>query len=172
MSLPSPCPEDKSFGASDGNAIWRWDGPAEIPSPSAHLRAVVVGFLTSEGQMRSAYNWKLSTGSGEKKQGRGCVLSVSQHSQTFVCLKLRQGRCFFFLTFYFVLEYSRLHFLVAQMVKNMPAVQETWVRSLSWKDPPEKRMALQCSCLENSMDRRAWQATVHGIAKSWTWLSD
>ena len=27
---------------------------------------------------------------------------------------------------------------------------------------------LQYSCLENSMDRRAWQATVHGFAKSWT----
>ena len=26
----------------------------------------------------------------------------------------------------------------------------------------------QCSCLENSMDRGAWQATVHGVAKSWT----
>ena len=27
---------------------------------------------------------------------------------------------------------------------------------------------LQCSCLENSMDRGAWQATIHGVAKSWT----
>ena len=31
---------------------------------------------------------------------------------------------------------------------------------------------LQYSCLENFMDRRAWKATVHGVAKSWTWLSD
>ena len=31
---------------------------------------------------------------------------------------------------------------------------------------------LQYSCLENSMDRGAWQATVHGVAKSWTWLND
>ena len=31
---------------------------------------------------------------------------------------------------------------------------------------------LQCSCLENSMDRGAWQATVHGITKSWTQLSN
>ena len=28
--------------------------------------------------------------------------------------------------------------------------------------------SLQCSCLENPMDRRAWQATVHRVAKSWT----
>ena len=27
---------------------------------------------------------------------------------------------------------------------------------------------LQCPCLENPMDRRAWQSTVHGVAKSWT----
>ena len=31
---------------------------------------------------------------------------------------------------------------------------------------------LQYSCLENSMDRGAWQAIVHGIKRSWTWLSD
>ena len=30
---------------------------------------------------------------------------------------------------------------------------------------------LQFSCLENSMDRRAWQATVHGVTNSWTRLS-
>ena len=31
---------------------------------------------------------------------------------------------------------------------------------------------LQYSCLGNPMDRGAWQATVHGVTKSWTWLSD
>ena len=31
---------------------------------------------------------------------------------------------------------------------------------------------LQYSCLENPMDRGAWQATAHGVAKSWTQLSD
>ena len=31
---------------------------------------------------------------------------------------------------------------------------------------------LQYSCLENSMDGGAWWATVHGVAKSWTWLSN
>ena len=31
---------------------------------------------------------------------------------------------------------------------------------------------LQYSCLENPMDRGAWQATVHGVANSWTQLSD
>ena len=37
--------------------------------------------------------------------------------------------------------------LVAQMVKNLPAMQETWVRSLGWEDPLEKGMATHSSIL-------------------------
>ena len=37
--------------------------------------------------------------------------------------------------------------LVAQMVKNPPAVQETWVQSLGWEDPLEKGMATHSSIL-------------------------
>ena len=60
--------------------------------------------------------------------------------------------------------------LVAQTVKNLPAMQETWVQSLGPEDPLEKGMAtqIQYSCLERPMDRRAWWATVHVVAKSWT----
>ena len=47
---------------------------------------------------------------------------------------------------------------MAQMVKNLPTMQETWVRPLGWKDPLEKEMAIQHSCLENYMDRGAWRA--------------
>ena len=54
------------------------------------------------------------------------------------------------------------------MVKNLTAMWETWVQSLGWEDPLEKEMA---SCLENPMDRGAWRATVHGVAKSQTRLS-
>ena len=52
--------------------------------------------------------------------------------------------------------------------KSLPAMEETQVRSLSWEDPLEKGMAThsQYSCLENSMDREAWQALVHGVVKS------
>ena len=38
-------------------------------------------------------------------------------------------------------------FLVAQMVKNLPSMQETWVQSLGWEDPLEKRMATHSSIL-------------------------
>ena len=66
--------------------------------------------------------------------------------------------------------------LVAQMVKNLPAMQETWVWSLGWEDPLEKGMATHFSILawRIPMDRGAWWATVHGLAKSWTeteWLT-
>ena len=61
------------------------------------------------------------------------------------------------------LQYSRAS-LVAQMVKNSSAMQETWVLILgSGRSPGEgTTYPLQYSCLENSMDRGAWQATVHG----------
>ena len=36
---------------------------------------------------------------------------------------------------------------VAQLVKNLPAVQETWVRSLGWEDPLEKEMGTHSSIL-------------------------
>ena len=56
------------------------------------------------------------------------------------------------------------------MVKNPPAMQESWVQSLGWKDPLEKGMAtpLQYSGLENPTDRGNWQTTVHGVTKSHT----
>ena len=62
---------------------------------------------------------------------------------------------------------------MAQTVKNLPAMQETWIRSLGQEDLLEKGMyPLQYSHLENSMDRGAWQATVHWVAESPTQLSD
>ena len=59
------------------------------------------------------------------------------------------------------------------MVKNLPAMQDTWVLSLGWKDPLGKGIATHSSILawRIPMGRGAWQATVHGIAKSWTQLN-
>ena len=56
---------------------------------------------------------------------------------------------------------------MAPTVKNLPAMQEIRVQSLGWEDPLEEEMAtpLQYSCLENSMDRGAWQAIVHGVTR-------
>ena len=48
--------------------------------------------------------------------------------------------------------------LVAQLVKNLPAVRDTWVQSLGWEDPLEEGMGTHCRILawRISMDRGAW----------------
>ena len=64
--------------------------------------------------------------------------------------------------------------LVSQMVKNLPAVRETWVRTLGWEDPLEEGMETHPSIFawRIPMDRGAWRATVHGVTKSPTRLRD
>ena len=66
----------------------------------------------------------------------------------------------------------QLGFPCGSEVQNMRTKQEIWVWSLGQEDPLEKEMAAhpKYSCLEHPMDRRAWQAAVHGVAKSWTQL--
>ena len=62
---------------------------------------------------------------------------------------------------------------MVQMVKNSPAMRETWVPSLGWEDPLEEGMAAHSSILawRIPMDRGAWWAIVHEVAKSQTRLS-
>ena len=65
--------------------------------------------------------------------------------------------------------------LVAQTVKNLPAMWETWIWSLGWEDPlEEESMATHSSILawRIPMDRGAWQAMVHGVTKCEIRLSD
>ena len=69
------------------------------------------------------------------------------------------------------LQYSWV-FLVAQTVKKPLTTQETWVGSLGWEEPLEEGVATHSSILawRIPMDRGAWQATVHEVAKSQTQL--
>ena len=64
--------------------------------------------------------------------------------------------------------------MVAQVVRNLPAMQETWVLSLGWEDPLEEGMATHSSILAWRMPvgRGAWWATVHGVTKSQAQLSN
>ena len=64
--------------------------------------------------------------------------------------------------------------LVAQIVKNSPAMWETWVRALGWKDPLEEGMATHSSILgwRIPTDRGARRDAGHGITKCQTRLSD
>ena len=57
--------------------------------------------------------------------------------------------------------------MVAQLVKNLPAMQKTQVQSLGWKDPVGEgnENPLQYSYLENPIDKGAWQATVHEVQR-------
>ena len=59
---------------------------------------------------------------------------------------------------------------MAQTVKSLPAVWETWVRSLGWEDPLEEGMETHSSILawRIRMDQGAWHAAVHGFTKSQT----
>ena len=62
--------------------------------------------------------------------------------------------------------------LVAQMVKHLPAIWETQVRSLGQEEGEGNGNPIQYPCLENPMNRGVWRATVHEITKSRTRLSD
>ena len=65
-------------------------------------------------------------------------------------------------------------FLVAQMVKCLPVMQEIRIQSLGQEDPLEKEMATHSSILawEIPWTEGAWRATIHGITKSQTQLSN
>ena len=60
------------------------------------------------------------------------------------------------------------------MIKNLLAMQETWIQFLGWEDPLEEGMATHSSILawRIPMDRGAWWTIVHGVANSQTGLSD
>ena len=57
-------------------------------------------------------------------------------------------------------------------VNNLPAMQETWflgsIPGLGRSPAGGNGSPLHYSCLDNPMDRGAWQVVVHGITKSWT----
>ena len=77
----------------------------------------------------------------------------------------------FFVFFFFPLPMLYLELeltsLIAHLIKNLPAMQETWVRSLGWEDPLEKEMATHSGILPGkSHGQRAWWATVHGSQRA------
>ena len=73
-----------------------------------------------------------------------------------------------------MLIYSVCASLVAQMVKNLPAMRETWVQSLGWEDPLEKGTATHSSILtrRSPWTEKPGEPGVQGVAKSQIWLSD
>ena len=97
------------------------------------------------------------------------LLSMNVNTKWLVFSKLVFSRLVFSTLVFRRSKRGRIHTatsLVAQSVKNLPAMQEIWVWTQGWEDP----LATAYSGLENPMDRGAWQATVHVVAKSQTWL--
>ena len=102
------------------------------------------------------------------------MVNMSGHCITEIWLVRLRKRIFNFIRLYLIYA-LQLHIasiwasLVAQLVKNPPSMQKTWVQSLGWEDPLEKGKAnpLQYSGLENFMN-----CMVHDVAKSWTRLRD
>ena len=82
---------------------------------------------------------------------QGCVLFSASSSVRICCIHLDASRV------------TLWGFPDGSLVKNLPAIWETWVQSLGWEDPLEKGNGnpFKYSCLEHFMDRAAWQATVH-----------
>ena len=63
--------------------------------------------------------------------------------------------------------------LVAQTIKNLPAVQETWVQSLGWEDPLEEVMATHSSILAWRIPRTEEPKGLQSVgSQSWTQLRD
>ena len=89
-----------------------------------------------------------------------CMWWISVY-MTVICIFI----CFSYLDLTYPLVRASL---VAQLIRNLLEMQETWVQTLGWEDPTEKGKDTppQYSGLENSMD-----CIVHGVAKSWTQLS-
>ena len=119
--------------------------------------------------------WPLSQGT-EPPQARDCRRLLSpregaptQQARTQPGLHHEEGkltRCCLY--FFFKLKSSWFIGLPwSQLVKNPPAMWETWVRSLGWEDPWGQGSPLQYSGLENSKD-----CIVHGVAKSRKRLRD
>ena len=73
-----------------------------------------------------------------------------------------------FLVYKYV-QLSKVCFPRGSTVENLPVLQETQVQSLGQEDPWEEGMGtIPNSCLENPVDREAWQVILHRVTKSWT----
>ena len=94
-----------------------------------------------------------------------CTFTCKSDSPAIVCL---------FLLLWFVFSVFVFLILISQTIKNLPAMQETWIQYLGQEDPLENEMATHYSILawRSPRTEEPGGATVHGVAKSQTGLSD
>ena len=124
------------------------------PRPQQHALICTVWFMTLQGVPGSSAGEESTCNAGDPGSIPGLGRSPGK----------RIG---------YPLQYSWT-LLVPQTVKNLHAMQETWVQSLHWGHRLEEGMATHSSILawRIPVDRGAWRAIVHGVAKSQTQLSD
>ena len=103
---------------------------------------------------------------------KASLLGCKQLAAFFPCLVSMS--VYVLISSYMDTSYIRLGFPGGSVVKSLPAMQETRVRSLGWEDPLEEGMTTYSSTLawRLPMDRGAWRATVHRVAQSRTLLSN
>ena len=119
--------------------------PATSQGPTRWLRRTLVSNRMQEKSSYSPLGYSSpSVFAKGWLQGQACVC-VCVYTHTYICMVFPGG----------------------SVVKNLPTMQETWVRSLSQEDHLQKEMAnpLQYLCLGNPMDRGAWWVTVHRVTK-------
>ena len=132
-----------------------WQAAAERRHHVLHLGQAQGPCIKCTVSSKSYLNTQISRSLARRKKRRGRS-PHSSHEWPLTCFTILPG------------------FLGGTMVKNLPAKQEMSVWSQDQEDSPGEGNVtrLQYSCLENPMDRGAWWATVQGLQKSQTWLSD
>ena len=149
----------------------------ENPCLSTHkYEAVFVNWPTSEKtSLRMRYlNWNLINERIQlckaPKEGHNRSGSESKFSWRLIIGKCLSILPSLLIRFYFTT--SQYHSLVAQMVKNLPAMQETQVQSLGQEYPLKKGMATHSSILACRIPWTEEPGGVHGVTKTQTWLSN
>ena len=155
------------------------------PGFSVHeiLQAIILEWITIFFSRESSWPKAQTLLSYTSWTGRFFTTSTTWEAQSPIIWSLLQKFLYIFDPFDSFLASSRA-FLVAQRLKHLPAMRSEVKASAcnagdlglipgSGRSPGEGNgNPLQYSCLENPINGGAWWATVHGVAKSQTWLSD
>ena len=122
----------------------------------------------------SRVEWIQPSVSADSANSRWKILGEKENSTNFPKAKLEFAAWSFYLPIIYIILGIVKGFSGDSMVKNSPAMWKTCVWSVGLGRAPGKGNGnpLQYSWLGNPMDRGAWQATVCGAIKSWTWLSN
>ena len=158
----------KSRNTCSNKQIWPWS------TEWSRAKALVIANTLFKQHNRRLYIWTSPDGQhlAQARWGRWlCVWQPDMGCQSSWDVIESTGRTWGLKILWL---YSAWASLLAQMVKNLPVMRETWIQSLGQDNPLEEGMATHSSILawRILIDRDDWWATVHGVTKSQIWLSD